>query len=106
MSVKQFVDSIISTKKVAVFSKSHCPFCHKARDVLNSFKLKPGALEWIEIDKREDCEQIQDYLKEITGARSVPRVFIGGKFLGGGDDTAAAYKSGALEKKLVDAEAL
>lgn len=26
-------------------------------------------------------------LQEITGGRSVPRVFVGGKFIGGGDDT-------------------
>lgn len=38
----------------------------------------------------------------FTGATSVPRVFIGGKFFGGGDDTAAAARSGQL-KKLIDA---
>ena len=32
-------------------------------------------------------DDIQDALAEITGARSVPRVFVGGAFIGGGDDT-------------------
>ena len=44
---------------------------------------------------------IQQALR-FTGATSVPRVFIGGKFLGGGDDTVAAGRNGSL-KKLIDA---
>jgi len=36
-------------------------------------------------------------MKQITGGSSVPRVFIGGKFLGGADDTVAAHKSKAGE---------
>lgn len=33
----------------------------------------------IEIQDRPDCNEIQDALEEITGARSVPRVFVDGK---------------------------
>ena len=29
---------------------------------------------------------------QLTGASSVPRVFIGGRCIGGGDETAAAHK--------------
>ena len=34
----------------------------------------------------------------MTGGRSVPRVFINGKFIGGGDDTVAKASSGELLK--------
>lgn len=34
--------------------------------------------------------------------RQVPRVFVNGKFIGGGDDTVAKVKSGEL-KKLIQA---
>ncbi len=51
-------------------------------------------------------DTVQDALLDITGGRSVPRVFIGGKFLGGGDDTAAAAANGTLEKLLKEAGAL
>ncbi|CAD5208939.1 unnamed protein product [Bursaphelenchus xylophilus] len=106
MSVKAFVDGLISSKKVVIFSKTYCPFCTKAKDVFKSFKLQSGAVETVELENRPDCDQIQDYLKELTGARSVPRVFINGKFLGGGDDTVAAFKDGSLEVKLKEAGAL
>ena len=49
---------------------------------------------------------LQNYMRELTGAKSVPRVFIDGKCIGGGDETAAAHKSGKLEKWLREAGAL
>ncbi|CAD6184439.1 unnamed protein product [Caenorhabditis auriculariae] len=103
---KSFVDGLLQKFKVVVFSKTYCPYCHKARAALDGQNIKPEAMEWVELDKRKDGEEIQDYLKELTGARSVPRVFIGGKFFGGGDDTAAAANNGKLEKLLREAQAL
>ena len=44
--------------------------------------------------------EIQDALLGITGGRTVPRVFINGKFYGGGDETAAGSKNGEIKKKL------
>jgi glutaredoxin 3 len=46
---------------------------------------------------------IQDACAELTGARSVPRVWVGGKFIGGGDDTARLAGSGELKQMLVAA---
>ena len=37
----------------------------------------------------------QAYMKQLTGASSVPRVFIGGSCIGGGDETSAAHRSAA-----------
>ena len=45
-------------------------------------------------------DDIQNELASRTGARSVPRVFIDGAFIGGGDETAAMAKSGELQKML------
>jgi glutaredoxin 3 len=104
--IQTFVDEKIATHKVAVFSKSYCNFCHKARAALDSFKYKKNEFFWIEIDNRSDCQEIQDYLLKITGGRSVPRVFINGRFFGGGDETEAAYLDGSLEKTLIAAGAL
>jgi hypothetical protein len=45
---------------------------------------------------------LQDALAKVTGARTVPRVFIGNKFVGGGDDTARLAENGKLRKLLVE----
>lgn len=50
-------------------------------------------------------DEIQDALAELTGARSVPRVFVGGQFIGGGDDTARKASNGEL-KRLFAAQGL
>jgi glutaredoxin-related protein len=47
--------------------------------------------------------QVQDALLKLTGGRSVPRVFVDGKFIGGGDDTAAMARDGRLKTMLVSA---
>ncbi|KAF4697045.1 hypothetical protein FOZ63_010377 [Perkinsus olseni] len=99
MSVKSFVDNEIASNKVMVFSKSYCPFCKKAKEALASINADAKV---IELDQRDDCADIQDYLGQLTGARSVPRVFVKGKFIGGGDDTVAKAHSGEL-KTLIQA---
>lgn len=102
MSVKQFVDSTIKNNKVVVWSKSYCPYCKKAKHAI--FSIVPvDEVEVVELDLHPMGDEIQDYLKDITGGRSVPRVFINGKFIGGGDDTVAKLKSGELEKLLKEA---
>uniref|UniRef100_A0A1I7XQM8 Glutaredoxin-1 n=1 Tax=Heterorhabditis bacteriophora TaxID=37862 RepID=A0A1I7XQM8_HETBA len=106
MTAKSFVDGLLTAHKVVVFSKTQCPYCHKARAALDSQSLKVDALQWVEIDGRADCSEIQDYLQSLTGGRSVPRVFISQKFFGGGDDTVAAAKNGTLTDLLKQAGAI
>lgn len=54
----------------------------------------------LQLDQVNEGDDIQDALLEKTGGRSVPRVFVGGKFIGGGDDTAAKAANGELERLL------
>ena len=60
----------------------------------------------VELDNRKDGSDIQAYLKKLTGASSVPRVFVGGRSVGGCDDTVAAQRSGQLTEMLQSASAL
>ena len=74
-AAKTLVDGKIAGKKVMVFSKTYCPFCTKAKNVLQKYissgELQSEDLEVLEIESRDDCDAIQDYLNSITGARSV-----------------------------------
>lgn len=64
--------------------------------------LPQSKISIMELDNRDDGNAIQDVLLDLTGARSVPRVFIDGEFIGGGDDTAALASSGKLAIMLKD----
>ncbi|KAK2872439.1 hypothetical protein Q8A67_022336 [Cirrhinus molitorella] len=96
----EFVKAQIKGDKVVVFLKPSCPYCILAKDVLSKYKFKSGHLEWIDISGRSDMGSIQDYLQQITGARTVPRVFIGEQCIGGGSDVDGLDRSGKLENML------
>lgn len=89
------IDNFIASNKVAIISKSYCPYCTKAKKAFQQAKIPFGSLE---IENRKDCAQIQAYMKQKTGAQSVPRVFVNGNFIGGGDEVVAKMRSGELQK--------
>ncbi|XP_050373796.1 glutaredoxin-C4 [Argentina anserina] len=92
-----FIKKTVSSNKIAIFSKSYCPYCRRAKAVFKELKQVPYV---VELDERVDGRDIQDALSEIIGRRTVPQVFVNGKYIGGSDDTVAAYESGELAKLL------
>ncbi|XP_023283715.1 glutaredoxin-1 [Seriola lalandi dorsalis] len=97
---QEFVQAKIKGDKVVLFIKPTCSYCIMAKEVLAKYKFKPGHLECIDISGRSDMDSMQDYFMELTGARTVPRVFIGEECIGGGSDVAALDKSGKLKDML------
>jgi len=94
-SPKQLVESAIADNKVVIFSKSWCPYCKKAKGVLAGDSPKI-----FELDELEEGSEIQNYLLEKTGQRTVPNIFIGQKHVGGSDDLGRLQASGQLTKLL------
>ncbi|KAA0152606.1 hypothetical protein FNF29_03833 [Cafeteria roenbergensis] len=105
-SSKAFVEKEIADNKVVVFSKVYCPFCVKAKRVLDAFKSSGLDYKVIELDQRRDGSQIQSALAAVTGQRTVPNVFVNGKSIGGGDETAYLHSSGKLRELLVECGAI
>ncbi|XP_062313556.1 glutaredoxin-1 [Osmerus eperlanus] len=103
---QEFVETKIKGDKVVLFIKPTCSYCVMAKDVLSKYKFKPGHLEYIDISGRSDMGSLQDYFLEITGARTVPRVFIGKECVGGGSDVAEMDKSGKLKEMMQSIGAL
>lgn len=72
---QKFVEAKITGDKVVVFLKPSCPYCGMAKDVLSAYKFKPGHLELVDISGLSDMSDIQDFLKKLTGARTVNAAF-------------------------------
>ena len=72
-SALEKVRSLISTGKVLVFSKTWCPYCDEAKQILSSANVKFDAYE---LDKLSDGEAMQKALLEVTGQKTVPNIFI------------------------------
>lgn len=64
----QLVKDLIKSDTVVIFSKSYCPYCKLAKGVFDSIKQSFTA---IELDHRDDGEELQAILGEITGAKTV-----------------------------------
>merc|ERR1712179_92184 len=87
MSVKAEIDQLIKQYPVFVISKTYCPFCTMAKEALKTYAIPSDKIKIMEIENHKDCQEIQNHMSQLTGARSVPRVFIGGECIGGGSET-------------------
>ncbi|NBG89637.1 glutaredoxin 3 [Isachenkonia alkalipeptolytica] len=81
-------------KPVKVYSKSYCPFCHKAIQLLEEKNIN---VEIIDITGDEDRMMT---LSSETNCDTVPQIFIGDDFIGGCDELMALEETGELEKLL------
>ncbi|XP_074138138.1 glutaredoxin-1 [Sminthopsis crassicaudata] len=97
---QQFVNCKIKADKVVVFIKPTCPYCRKTVELLKQLPIKQESLEFVDITANCDTNAIQDYLQQLTGARTVPRVFIGKDCIGGCSDLVALEQNGQLLQKL------
>ncbi|KAJ3031058.1 UNVERIFIED_CONTAM: hypothetical protein HDU68_006646 [Siphonaria sp. JEL0065] len=97
MGAKDIVETGIASNKVIVFSKSYCPYCIKAKRLLQKYNV---TFEVLELDQREDGDDIQAYLAQKTGQRTVPNIFIGGNQIGGCDAIHALDAQGKLKPLL------
>lgn len=95
------IEEAIALHPVVMISKTTCPFCAQAKQAFQQAGFTKMAV--IELDRfdPEIASKIQDHMAVLTGARTVPRVFVGRKFIGGGTDVAQLAQNGEL-KGLVD----
>ena len=98
--MKDFINGEISAHKVVVFSKSYCPYCTYTKDLFKKAEFSGIDVVTHELDKRRDGAAIQSALASMSGQRTVPSVWVGGKFVGGNSETQSSYKSGELKTML------
>jgi len=77
--------------EIKIYTKTTCPYCIKAKMLLNKLNLK---FEEISVNKQED----QDSLIEKTGMMTVPQIFINDKLIGGCDDLYEMHDLGKLKE--------
>ena len=80
-------------KKIEIYTTDHCPFCVKAKSLLNKKKIK-----FSEIDVSKD-----EYLREkmsamANGARSVPQIFADNIHIGDCDKIYKLDQENKLDK--------
>lgn len=76
-------EAIGSTGGVTVFAFGSCPFCKKAKELLDG---KGAAYTWVLLDERDDGAAVRAQLGRRTGRTSVPSVWIASNYVGGLND--------------------
>ncbi len=81
-------------KNIEIYTKDYCPFCHRARELLN---VKGAA--FTEYDITEDPAKEKE-MRDRSGRTTVPEIFVDGELIGGCDDLFDLEASGKLEERL------
>jgi glutaredoxin 3 len=81
--------------KVEMYATVWCPYCARARAL-----LERKGLRYSEIDLGEEPNRRSEMIRRAQGRTSVPQIFIDGEHIGGFDDMAALDRKGLLDAKL------
>jgi glutaredoxin 3 len=83
--------------KVTVYSGPNCPYCMKAKALLQKKNVM-----FEEFNVKEDQARLSEMLERSGGARTIPQIFIGSVHVGGCDDLYALNAAGKLDVMLAE----
>ena len=81
--------------KVIIYSKDHCPYCDRAKQLLTH---KGAAYEELRVDLQP--ELMEQMLAQCAGRRTFPQIVIGDRPIGGFDDMWQLEQDGLLDELL------
>lgn len=81
--------------KVEIYTKSGCPYCARAKALLES-----KGVDFDESEISTNPAAREQMLGRANGRTTVPQIFIDGEHIGGSDDLAALDGSGKLDALL------
>ena len=82
-------------KKIEIYTTSYCPFCVKAKSLLNKKNIK-----FFEIDVSDDAALREKMSAIANGARSVPQIFADNVHIGDCDKIYKLDQEKKLDKLL------
>lgn len=107
-AVRARTNGLINDNSVLMLSFTTCPFCVKAKGVLDGMNAKYTV---VELDADPDGKAIRAEMGDLIGRTSVPAIWIGQEFVGGCNDgpmggVVKLNEEGKLEGMLKDVGAL
>lgn len=81
--------------EITLYSKDYCPYCQRAKALLNA-----KGVTYTEIEVAHDPKAFAQMLQRSNGGRTVPQIFIGDIHVGGAMDMFALDDAGKLDPLL------
>ncbi|OHE93603.1 glutaredoxin [Colletotrichum orchidophilum] len=101
-AVEVELNSILKKSPVIIFSKSYCPYSKKAKALLlEKYSIEPTPYV-VELDKHPLGPQLQAFLGEKTGRKTVPNILVNSVSIGGGDDIIELDGQKKLVSRIID----
>ncbi|WP_244520707.1 glutaredoxin domain-containing protein [Aliiruegeria lutimaris] len=85
-----------------MFALEWCEFTWSVRKLFTEAGVDYIAVELDGNDWREAAPGIRKALHKITGAQTIPQVFVGGQPIGGATEAMDAFNDGMLQARLAD----
>lgn len=82
--------------QIIIYTSSRCPYCDRAKVLLNS-----KGVNYQEINIEKDSK-LKDEMIKKSNRKTVPQIFIGNKHIGGCDDLYNLDNNGNLDSLLTD----
>ncbi|KAK9380064.1 thioredoxin-like protein [Kockiozyma suomiensis] len=102
MSAQARVREYVAKNPIMVFSKTYCPYCVHAKGLLKNESAAVAA-KILELDEMgKEGSDLQNAVYQLYSHRTVPAIFIGGKFIGGDSDLTSLKNSGKLKSILAE----
>ena len=80
---------------VVIYTKENCPFCTRAKLLLNFKKIN-----FSEISLNKNPEKFDEMVNKSNGARTVPQIFYKNNYIGDCDTIHQLNSEGKLDKLL------
>ncbi|GAC23649.1 glutaredoxin 3 [Paraglaciecola mesophila] len=81
--------------KVEIYTKGHCPYCHRAKAL-----LEQKGVTYTEFKVDVQPELRPEMITRANGSSTVPQIFIGAQHVGGCDDLFALESQNKLDTLL------
>jgi len=97
--MNSLLQSKIASTKIFVISKTNCKACIKAKALLNMIVSGTEVIpSFFDVDNypSQHSKVIMKYISTQTGVKTVPQIWINGKFIGGNDDIQRLHREGQL----------
>jgi cysteine synthase A len=102
--IVDFVARVIDNAEqpLVLFALEWCEFCWAVRKLFAACRIPYRSIDLDSTAYQRDDRggQIRAVLRERSGSKTIPQVFVGGEFIGGATETFDAFKDGRLQRLL------
>jgi cysteine synthase A len=102
--VADFVARVLADgeQPVVMFALEWCEFCWAVRKLFAQCRIPYRSIDLDSTAYQRDDRggQIRAVLRERSGSKTIPQIFVGGEFIGGAGETFDAFKNGRLQDLL------